>query len=235
MSEPVVTLENVCKVFPGAGGIRVLDAIDLVIAKGERVAITGPSGSGKSTLLNVLCGLDVPTSGRVLFEGDDLVAMDDDARTRLRRQKIGMIFQTFNLMPTLSAAENVALPLRLRGDSASSANAAANQLLVRVGLEHRLANRPDEMSGGERQRVAIARSLVIGPSILLADEPTGNLDSATGDEILALLDDLHQESGTTIVLVTHNEHAAARCERHVELLDGHIVGDRTGPISVDHG
>jgi len=185
----------------------------------------GPSGSGKSTLLNLICGLDVPTSGRVLFAGRDLTAMSDDERTRLRREKIGMIFQTFNLMPTLTGAENVSLPLRLNGLAAAEAGKRAAAMLERVGLAHRAHHRPDEMSGGERQRVAIARALIFEPPVLLADEPTGNLDSKTGDEVLHLMDDLHAEMNTTIVLVTHNELAASFCERHVTILDGRIFSD----------
>ena len=155
----------------------------------------------------------------------DQAVMNDDDRTRLRRERIGMVFQTFNLMPTLSGVENVSLPLRLKGVGTTEAADRARQMLQRVGLTDRLTHRPDEMSGGERQRVAIARALVFDPPLLLADEPTGNLDSATGDEILHLLDDIHGEFGTTIILVTHNEHAAEHCERRIKLLDGRIVED----------
>lgn len=225
MNETVVALEKVCKIFAGVGEVHALDSVDLVVPKGQRLAITGPSGSGKSTLLNIICGLDVPTSGRVQIDGRDLAAMNDDDRTRLRRERIGMIFQTFNLMPTLTASENVALPLRLKGIAAGEAYSRAKEILERVGLIERLDHRPDEMSGGERQRVAVARALIFDPPLLLADEPTGNLDSATGDEILHLLDDIHSEFGNTIILVTHNEHAAERCERHIAFLDGRIAKD----------
>jgi putative ABC transport system ATP-binding protein len=221
----IISLENVTKSYGHEDTVFALNGVDLEIARGERVAIMGPSGSGKSTLLNILCGLDVPTSGKILFEGRDLGDMNDDERTRLRRKKIGMIFQTFNLMPTLSAIENVSLPLRLNSERGSKAADRAKYVLGRVGLTDRLSSRPDEMSGGERQRVAIARALVFGPELILADEPTGNLDSATGDDILNLLDDIHEELGTTVILVTHNEHAAQHCERKITLLDGRIVTD----------
>ena len=225
MNEIIVSLDNVSKIFDGAGSVRALDGVSLDVPRGQRVSVMGPSGSGKSTLLNIICGLDVPTGGRVLINGSDLAAMSDDDRTRLRREQIGMIFQTFNLMPTLSGVENVALPLRLCGISGTEAADRAAALLERVGLSGRGTHRPDEISGGERQRVAIARALIFDPPLLLADEPTGNLDSATGDETLKLLDDIHSEFGTSIILVTHNENAAAICERRIELLDGRIVSD----------
>jgi putative ABC transport system ATP-binding protein len=185
----------------------------------------GPSGSGKSTLLNLVCGLDEPTSGSVRVEGVELAGLTDDARTRLRREKIGMIFQTFNLLPTLTAMENVALPLRLQGLSKKEAEDRAASMLSHVGLETRTIHRPDEMSGGERQRVAIARALIFRPPLLLGDEPTGNLDSKTGAEILVLLDDLQQEYQSTLLMVTHNAEAAAFCNRIVRLHDGQIVED----------
>jgi putative ABC transport system ATP-binding protein len=197
--------------------------VHLSVERGERVAVMGPSGSGKSTLLNLICGLDEPTSGTITIDGVEIAALDDDARTRWRREKIGMIFQTFNLLPTLSAAENVSLPLRLQGLARREAERRALELLDRVGLAPRAAHRPDELSGGERQRVAIARALVFQPPLLLADEPTGNLDSATGEEILGLLDDLHREFRTTILVVTHNELAAAHCDRILFLRDGSVV------------
>jgi putative ABC transport system ATP-binding protein len=186
----------------------------------------GPSGSGKSTLLNLVCGLDEPTSGSVKVEGVELAGLTDDARTRLRREKIGMIFQTFNLLPTLSALENVALPLRLQGLSKKEAEVRAALMLGHVGLTTRAVHRPDELSGGERQRVAIARALIFRPPLLLGDEPTGNLDSKTGAEILVLLDDLQQEYQSTLLMVTHNAEAAAFCNRIVRLHDGQIVEDR---------
>lgn len=222
---PILRLEAVTKVFDGLSAVTALRGVSFAISEGERVAIMGPSGSGKSTLLNLICGLDDPSSGSIFFDGNDLAKLNDDKRTRLRREKIGMIFQTFNLLPTLTGIENVALPLRLKGAALRSANEKAVAMLERVGLGGRKEHRPDEMSGGERQRVAIARALIFDPPVLLADEPTGNLDSHTGDEVLHLLDDLHSEFDTTIILVTHDDHAAAHCDRHISLLDGEIVSD----------
>jgi putative ABC transport system ATP-binding protein len=219
----MIQLENVTREYGDGKLVHALDGVSLTIDRGERVAVMGPSGSGKSTLLNLICGLDEPTSGVIRIDGADIAGLDDDARTRLRREKIGMIFQTFNLLPTLSATENVALPLRLQGLSRRDAEKRSNAMLGRVGLEDRSAHRPDELSGGERQRVAIARALIFDPPILLADEPTGNLDSHTGKEILTLLDNLHQEYNTTVLMVTHNEEAADYCDRILRLRDGRVV------------
>ncbi|MEO6655767.1 MAG: ABC transporter ATP-binding protein [Pyrinomonadaceae bacterium] len=221
----IIKFENVTKSYGDGGQVFALNNVDLEIESGERVAIMGPSGSGKSTLLNLICGLDRPSSGSVVFDDRNLAGLNDDDLTRLRREKIGMIFQTFNLLPILNALENVALPLRLQGIDSRESDERAAAMLRLVGLTERTNNRPDEMSGGERQRVAIARALIFGPLVLLADEPTGNLDSHTGDEVLSLMDDLHNEFNTTIVLVTHNEHAAMRCERRITLLDGQIEKD----------
>jgi putative ABC transport system ATP-binding protein len=215
----MIQLTDVSKSYETGTAVRALSHLNLAIAAGERVAVMGPSGSGKSTLLNLVCGLDVPTSGSVKVEGVELSELTDDARTRLRREKIGMIFQTFNLLPTLTAGENVALPLR------HEAERRAGAMLERVGLLDRAIHRPDELSGGERQRVAIARALIFKPPLLLGDEPTGNLDSVTGDEILRLLDDLHREYKSTLLLVTHNTQAACHCDRIVSLHDGEIVCD----------
>jgi len=223
----VIELDGVVKTYGSGAMVNALDHIDLSIAHGERVAIMGQSGSGKSTLLNLMCGLDTPSAGIVRFEGNDMFKLGDDERTRLRRTKIGMVFQTFNLLPTLTSVENVTLPLRLNGIAARKATERAMSMIDRVGITPRAHHRPDEMSGGERQRVAIARALIFDPPVLLADEPTGNLDSRTGDEILHLLDDIHAEFATTILLVTHNEHAASHCERQITLLDGKIVSDET--------
>ena len=220
----MIELVNVSRDFGDAKVVHALRDVTLRIDRGERVAVMGPSGSGKSTLLNLICGLDEPTGGSVRIDGIDLTRLTDDERTRLRREKVGMIFQTFNLLPTLTAVENVALPLRLKGEARSEAVERASTMIERVGLSGRSSHRPDEMSGGERQRVAIARALIFAPPILLADEPTGNLDSNTGEEILTLLDDLHAEFNTTVVLVTHNQDAAAHCDRILRLKDGQLAG-----------
>jgi putative ABC transport system ATP-binding protein len=221
----MIQLTNVTRSYGTGSSVLALNNITLRIGPAERVAVMGPSGSGKSTLLNLVCGLDEPTSGSVKVEGVELAGLTDDARTRLRREKIGMIFQTFNLLPTLSALENVALPLRLQGLSKKEAEDRAASMLSHVGLKTRTIHRPDEMSGGERQRVAIARALIFRPPLLLGDEPTGNLDSKTGDEILALLDNLQEEYQSTLLMVTHNAEAAAFCDRIVRLHDGQIVSD----------
>lgn len=219
----IIRFENVTKRYDSEDRVVALDSVDLSIAGGERIALMGPSGSGKSTLLNLISGLDEPTTGRVFFEERPLDEMSDNELTLMRRKKIGLIFQAFNLLPTLNAIENVSLPLRLDGRSHRKANERATRLLEKVGLGERLTHRPDELSGGERQRIAIARALVFEPPVLLADEPTGNLDSQTGAEIMTLLDRLHDEFGATIVLVTHNEAAASHCERRIAMRDGRIT------------
>jgi putative ABC transport system ATP-binding protein len=221
----MIQLTNVTKSYGAGSSVLALNNITLRIGPAERVAVMGPSGSGKSTLLNLVCGLDEPTSGSVKVDGVELSGLTDDARTRLRREKIGMIFQTFNLLPTLTALENVALPLRLQGLSKRDAEGQASAMLGHVGLKSRMIHRPDELSGGERQRVAIARALIFKPPLLLGDEPTGNLDSATGEEILRLLDELQGEYQSTLLMVTHNVEAAAFCHRIVRLHDGQIVED----------
>jgi putative ABC transport system ATP-binding protein len=235
MTQITVHLEQVCKNYGDGKVVHALRNINLSVMQGERVAVMGPSGSGKSSLLNLICGLDNPTSGTVSVAGINLSDLNDDQRTRMRREKIGMIFQTFNLLPTLSAVENAALPLRLQGMCRKEAQHRASAMLERVGLGTRFTHRPDEMSGGERQRVAIARALIFSPPLLLGDEPTGNLDSATGEEILALLDDLHKEFNSTLFLVTHNELAASFCDRVVTLRDGRILDkQRSNPILTGH-
>jgi putative ABC transport system ATP-binding protein len=221
----MIRLTNVTKNYAAGSTVLALNNVSLQIGPAERVAVMGPSGSGKSTLLNLVCGLDEPTSGSVMVEGIELAGLTDDARTRLRREKIGMIFQTFNLLPTLTALENVALPLRLQGLSKKQAESEASAMLSRVGLKGRIVHRPDELSGGERQRVAIARALIFRPPLLLGDEPTGNLDSATGAEILSLLDELQEEYQSTLLMVTHNAEAAEFCQRIIRLHDGNIVSD----------
>lgn len=223
MAYHMIQLVKICKEYSVGKTVQALRGLDMSVGHGERVAVMGPSGSGKSTLLNLICGLDEPTSGIIKLDGVELSSLGDDDRTRARRVKIGMIFQTFNLLPTLTAVENVSLPLRLQGCGRHQAEERACAMLCRVGLKHREVHRPDELSGGERQRVAIARALVFRPPLLLADEPTGNLDSVTGEEILNLLDDLHREFKSTLLLVTHNELAAGRCDRILTLHDGQFV------------
>jgi len=221
----MISLKRVSKVFEGKRKATALDNIDLEIAKGEVVSIIGPSGSGKSTLLNLIGGLDRPISGEIRIEGENLAELSDDSLTRVRRDKIGFVFQFFNLLPTLNCLENVALPLHLRRWPRKKIEDRARELLDLVQLGHRLEHLPDELSGGERQRVAIARALSIYPPILLADEPTGNLDSHTGQEILKLIDDLHERLGSTVLIVTHDIEVANRCPRTVALRDGRIVED----------
>ncbi len=221
----MIKLTGVSKSYGMGKVVQAVDNVSLQIGPAERVAVMGPSGSGKSTLLNLICGLDEPTSGSVKVDGMELSKLSDDARTRLRREKIGMIFQTFNLLPTLTALENVAFPLRLQGRAKREAEDRATSMLEHVGLKERAAHRPDELSGGERQRVAIARALIFRPPLLLGDEPTGNLDSASGEEILRLLDKLQQEYGSTFLMVTHNAEAACFCNRIITLHDGRIVRD----------
>jgi putative ABC transport system ATP-binding protein len=189
------------------------------------VSIIGPSGSGKSTLLNLVGGLDRATSGEVQVDGEAMAGLSDDQLTRVRRDKIGFIFQFFNLLPTLSCLENVGLPLHLRGWPRATVHDRATELLTLVQLGHRMSHLPEELSGGERQRVAIARALSIYPPILLADEPTGNLDTHTGEDILALIRDLHDRLGSTIVIVTHDMHVAESCSRTIALRDGRVVED----------
>jgi putative ABC transport system ATP-binding protein len=221
----MIELCDVTKQFAGKRNVTALDAVTLAIPRGEMVAIIGPSGSGKSTLLNLVGGLDRPSVGRVIVDGATLVGLSDDDLTRVRRDKIGFIFQFFNLLPTLSSLENVGLPLHLRGWPRKKVDDRARELLRLVQLDHRMAHLPDELSGGERQRVAIARALSVYPPIILADEPTGNLDTRTGEEILMLIRDVHSRLGSTVVIVTHDMSVAASCERTIALRDGHVVED----------
>ena len=221
----MISLTGVSKHFNGKRQVIALDAVDLDIARGEMVSIVGPSGSGKSTLLNLIGGLDRPSSGEIRIDGQSVASLSDDDLTRLRRDKIGFIFQFFNLLPSLTCVENVALPLHLKGLSRREIDKRARELLELVQLGHRLDHLPDELSGGERQRVAIARALAFYPPILLADEPTGNLDSHTGAEILKLIHDLHQRLNATILIVTHDATVAESCPRTVTLRDARIAGD----------
>lgn len=219
---PLVVVEGLSKTVAGPGGeLTLLDGVDLSILPGESVAIVGPSGAGKSTLLGLLAGLDTPTAGRVVLDGADLFHGDEDERARIRGALIGFVFQSFHLLPTLTALENVMLPLELAG--AKDARASAAAVLGRVGLAARLEHYPRQLSGGEQQRVAIARAFAPGPKLLLADEPTGNLDNKTGAQVIDLLFNLNREQGTTLVLVTHDEALARRCQRRVVLEAGRLV------------
>ncbi|MEQ1868836.1 MAG: ABC transporter ATP-binding protein [Vicinamibacterales bacterium] len=221
----MIELSHVTKEFAGKRQVVALRDVSLSIAKGEMVSIIGPSGSGKSTMLNLLGGLDRATTGDVRIDNESLGGLSDDALTRVRRDKIGFIFQFFNLLPTLSCVENVGLPLHLRGWPRAKVEARATELLELVKLGKRLTHLPEELSGGERQRVAIARALSIYPPVLLADEPTGNLDTNTGVEILGLIRDLHQRLGSTVVIVTHDMKVAESCPRTITIRDGVIVED----------
>jgi putative ABC transport system ATP-binding protein len=220
-----VALDRVSKRFEGKRQVVALDDVSLTVERGEMVSIIGPSGSGKSTLLNLIGGLDRASSGDVSVDGASLAKLSDDELTRVRRDKIGFIFQFFNLLPTLTCLENVGLPLHLRGWSRGKVDERARELLTLVQLGHRMQHLPEELSGGERQRVAIARALSVYPPIILADEPTGNLDTHTGIEILGLIRDLHHRLHTTVIIVTHDMKVAESCSRTIALRDGKIVED----------
>ncbi len=203
--------------------LTILEDVGFRIPRGATVAIVGASGSGKSTLLSLLAGLDTPSSGSVVLEGEPLSTLDEDGRARIRGEKVGFVFQSFQLLPSLTALENVMLPLELRGDA--EVEAPARGILEKVGLGQRLGHYPRQLSGGEQQRVALARAFVTRPSLLFADEPTGNLDTHTGQAIIDLLFSLNAEAGTTLVLVTHDEHLAARCGRRLRLDSGRLIAD----------
>jgi putative ABC transport system ATP-binding protein len=223
----MISVRDVRKVFrQGEAEVPALAGVSLDIGAGEFVSIMGPSGSGKSTLLHLMGGLDVPTAGEILIDGASLSRMTDDQITIFRRRKIGFVFQFFNLLPTYSAEENVALPLLLDRRRPRDVRERVRVALEQVGLAHRRAHRPDELSGGEMQRVAIARALVVDPILILADEPTGNLDTRTGEQILALIRDANQARGCTVVLVTHDPGAAASARRVITLKDGRVDGER---------
>jgi putative ABC transport system ATP-binding protein len=221
----LIRLTQVSKQFSGKRRVTALEDINLEVTRGEMVSIIGPSGSGKSTLLNLIGGLDQPTSGEIHIDGQSIARLGDDALTHLRRDKIGFIFQFFNLMPSLTCLENVALPLHLRGWGKRKIQERSRELLDLVQLTHRLDHQPDELSGGERQRVAIARSLAAFPPILLADEPTGNLDSRSGADILDLIRSLHEKLNATILIVTHDAGVARSCSRTIALSDARVVAD----------
>ncbi len=221
---PLVLLEDVALTLASAAGpVDILRGVSLAIAPGETVALLGPSGSGKSSLLMVLAGLERPSRGRVTLAGHDLGTLDENALARLRRSHIGIVFQSFHLLPTMTALENVAIPLELAGER--DALAAAEAALARVELGHRLGHYPGQLSGGEQQRVAMARAFVAGPVLLLADEPTGNLDGATGRIVIDCLFEEHGRRGSGLLLITHEAGLAERCDRQLHLEDGRIVGE----------
>ena len=218
----MIEVSNISKqVVTSEGTLDILQQINLSVAKGESLAIIGPSGSGKSTLLGILAGLDMPTSGTVSIDGEDITAMDEEGRAAVRAGHVGFVFQSFHLLPGLTALENVALPLELQG--IDNALQIARQYLQRVGLGERVTHYPRQLSGGEQQRVALARAFACRPAILFADEPTGNLDTGTGEKINDLLFELNAEEGTTLILVTHEKTLAARCGRRLELQAGRQV------------
>jgi putative ABC transport system ATP-binding protein len=225
---PLVVVEDVHLTLGSAAGpVNILRGVSLTIEAGETVALLGPSGSGKSSLMMVAAGLERPSGGRVIVAGQELGGLDEDGLARLRRRDVGIVFQSFHLIPTMTAQENVAIPLELAG--AADAFAVAAATLGRVGLGHRLGHYPSQLSGGEQQRVAIARAFVAGPKVLLADEPTGNLDGATGELVIECLFAEHARQGTSLLLITHDPRLAERCGRQLRMEDGKIVDDRRAP------
>ncbi len=229
MSDVMIAVQQVFKtVTDSTGTLTILRDINFSLNKGETAAIVGASGSGKSTLLSIIAGLDTPSSGTVRIDGVDLFAMNEDQRAALRAQKVGFVFQSFQLLGNLTALENVMLPLELGGRR--DARAAATQMLKRVGLGERLASYPKVLSGGEQQRVALARAFVVEPAVLLADEPTGSLDFATGSTIMELMFDLNREQQTTLVMVTHDRAIAARCEHRITIEAGQVVNNATAAV-----
>lgn len=230
MSSSILVARNLSKVVSSTeGALTILQELDLELVRGTSLAIVGSSGSGKSTLLGLLAGLDLPSSGQVCLMGHDLASLDEDQRARIRAEHVGFVFQSFQLLDSLNALENVMLPLELEGRH--DARDRARQLLERVGLGRRLLHYPRQLSGGEQQRVAIARAFAAEPDVLFADEPTGNLDSHTGQHITDLLFALNQDRGTTLVLVTHDERLAQRCKRLIRLEAGHLIENRSHPCS----
>jgi putative ABC transport system ATP-binding protein len=222
----VIELEGIRRHFQvGDQEVRALDDVTLAIADGEYVSIMGPSGSGKSTLLNVIGLLDRPSSGRYVLDGRETTALGDDDLARVRAHRVGFVFQSFHLVPRLTAFENVELPMVLDGQAPAERRTRAGEVLAALSLTDRAHHRPDQLSGGQRQRVAIARAMVMRPTVLLADEPTGNLDHASGDEVLAALESLNGK-GITLIVVTHDDEVAARSHRHVRMRDGRVVVDR---------
>ena len=230
MPEPIIRAEALTKIVTsGDAPLTILDGVTFAVEPGESIAIVGASGSGKTTLLGLLAGLDRPTSGEIHIDGAALSVLDEDALAAMRQRLLGFVFQSFQLLPALTALENVMLPLELAG--ASDAEASARTWLERVGLARRITHSPRQLSGGEQQRVAIARAFAGEPKLLMADEPTGNLDGATGVEVADLMFRLNREHGTTLVLVTHDLTLAARCGRRLSLAAGGVVGDERGPMS----
>jgi len=224
MSEPIIAVQHVTKqVADSTGTLTILHDINFELRERESVAIVGASGSGKSTLLSIIAGLDVPSSGQVRLAGTELFALDEDARAALRSRKLGFVFQSFQLLANLNALENVMLPLELMGRH--DARRKASEMLGRVGLASRLGHYPKVLSGGEQQRVALARAFVVHPAVLLADEPTGSLDFATGHTVMELMFEMNREAGTTLVLVTHDSAIAARCQRQLSIEGGRLVRD----------
>ncbi len=225
MTTPILRARGITKVLPTTEGeLAILTGVDLEINAGESVAVMGRSGSGKTTLLGILAGLDSPSAGTVVLDGEEITALDEERRAVVRGERVGFVFQSFQLLGSLTALENVMLPGELKGDADPRADALA--LLARVGLAERTTHYPRQLSGGEQQRVAIARAFASKPSILFADEPTGNLDTATGEHIIELIFELNREFETTLVLVTHDARLAVRCDRVIELEAGHIVAER---------
>ncbi len=232
----MLAIEDLTKIYPlGDNEVRALDGVSLRIERGEMAAIMGPSGSGKSTLMAILGCLDVPTSGTYQLDGVEVEALDDNELAQIRSRKIGFVFQQFNLLPRTSALENVMLPLLYDGVRGRARTEKAKAALEKVGLADRMGHRPNQLSGGQQQRVAIARALVNEPAILLADEPTGALDSKTGAEIIALFQRLHQESGQTVIFVTHDPFIARHTPRIIRLADGKIVGDEQNQRILEAG
>lgn len=231
----LVEIRDVCKIYnPGENEVRALDHVSVNIDEGEYVAIIGQSGSGKSTLMNMLGCLDVPTSGLYRLHGQNVSELDDDELSDIRNREIGFIFQGFNLIPNLTAIENVELPLIYRGVGKAQRMELSKKALKKVGLEHRMDHKPAEMSGGQQQRVAIARAIAQAPPIILADEPTGNLDSHSTQEIMGILKELYEE-GRTVILITHDNEIAAKAKRVIKIRDGHIEADTAGTGEVSDG
>ena len=220
-AEPLIRVDDLHLTLPSAAGpVNILRGVDLRIARGEAVGLVGPSGSGKTSLMMVLAGLEQATAGRVRFADHDITAMNEDALARLRRERIGIVFQAFHLIPTMTALENVSIPLELAGRR--DAERVAAQALENVGLSHRLSHLPGQLSGGEQQRVALARAFAASPDLLLADEPTGNLDHATGEVVMDLMFRLRDAARTTLLLITHDRALAARCDRRIHMADGQV-------------